>query len=1030
MLKRRAAAPLPSHEEIFLQRYRWLMASALRLTARDRQQAEDLVHDVFIHFTLDRPELERVQNLDGYLYAMMRNMHISQLRRAARVRATSISSSELSISDYDFIGDGIQAIEQRAQQTQDELRRICEYACTRKATSKTGSVLILRFFHGYYPAEIAKFLRSSRASVDKWLQIARSEVKLYLSDPNALGFIGKSSVAIQLSNAAPTTEDFVNELRSVIFKPLEQECFTAAQLQELYFSTEAGSIECQALGHIVSCTQCLDAVNALLDLPLLSDRYPTKTLNTDKRKPDSNGGSGPGASSGGRGEGSGGDDFLARSRRRRKRVLEHRPQQLRISVNGFILGSQDVSAELNKQTISVKGEEKIGFVEVFSEQEVRLLFSNVEPPPDGPIEHRKRVELSDHRSVELMLDFSESWPSLHVTYHDPTFAMAESEAVGSRQEAEGRVPLSTRSQVQNPKHKAQNPRFFSVLRASVVNFFKSFDLGLFSRPASVTALFALLLIAAVAILYRRTPTPPLSAASLLQKAAASEEMIASNPNQVVHRIITLEERVSEPRADRGPRAGTPRGVVAATGSPSQIVSRRRLELWRSGAQQAAALRVYDEQNQLINGQWTKGGVSRVLLHHGAKLQPAPSARILESSIAFAEVWQLAPSAGGFASLIGRGERAIVSESASEYTINYQRADTNADGLQAATLVLNRPELRAIRQTLVVKQGSEVREYVFSESSFEQRQVSAVAPSVFEPDPALLGDTGTRGSGDTGTISASPSLPVAASPVTVASAELEVEVVRQLNQVNAFLGEQINVERTLEGRLQVKGIVETDERKSELLQALISFRSNPAVKIEITTVAEVLKRQRQSPSTSATTSEVASGTGESPVDAELRQYFSKRGVPAEQLNQEVQRFSSRALNHSFQARRHALALKQIAERFSLEDLRGLDPEARAKWFAMLAQHARALQQETAVLRRDLESVFPSLAAGSTGADVASDEALVRAAQQLFAVAVDNDEKIRRSFAIYAGAPGLAPVKTAQFWQSLGNAERIAQAISSR
>ncbi len=92
MQQPRATPPISSHEDLFIQRYQWLMDSALRLTGRDQEEAEDLVHDVFIHFTLDRPDLERLTNLEGYLYTMLRNLHVSQIRRAARIRATIPSS--------------------------------------------------------------------------------------------------------------------------------------------------------------------------------------------------------------------------------------------------------------------------------------------------------------------------------------------------------------------------------------------------------------------------------------------------------------------------------------------------------------------------------------------------------------------------------------------------------------------------------------------------------------------------------------------------------------------------------------------------------------------------------------------------------------------------------------------------------------------------------------------------------------------------------------------------------------------------
>src|ERR687888_329085 len=74
------------HEDVFLARYGALRAWALRLTEGDAARAEDLVHDAFVQFTLARPDLGRVENLDGYLYQMLRNLNVSQMRRARRRR--------------------------------------------------------------------------------------------------------------------------------------------------------------------------------------------------------------------------------------------------------------------------------------------------------------------------------------------------------------------------------------------------------------------------------------------------------------------------------------------------------------------------------------------------------------------------------------------------------------------------------------------------------------------------------------------------------------------------------------------------------------------------------------------------------------------------------------------------------------------------------------------------------------------------------------------------------------------------------
>ncbi len=102
------AKPQSSHEELFMQRYEQLRMWALRLVLGDQQQAEDLLHDAFIHFTLHRSLIEHVQNLDAYLYTMLRNLPLSQARRLART-----PQGHLSLLDYDSADIGLQSIDRR-----------------------------------------------------------------------------------------------------------------------------------------------------------------------------------------------------------------------------------------------------------------------------------------------------------------------------------------------------------------------------------------------------------------------------------------------------------------------------------------------------------------------------------------------------------------------------------------------------------------------------------------------------------------------------------------------------------------------------------------------------------------------------------------------------------------------------------------------------------------------------------------------------------------------------------------------------
>ena len=203
-----------SHEEVFLARYGPLRAWALRLTGGDAARAEDLVHDAFVQFTFARPDLARVQNLDGYLYQMLRNLNTSQMRRANRRRG-----DEPAVFEYDSAEFVLRAADPRDLiRVQDELRQVCHYACVRKESSKAGSVLILRFMHGYYPVEIARFTGSTREAVEERLRVARNEARQYLKDPESLRFINKERGARAASTGyVQTPEELLSDLRRRVF---------------------------------------------------------------------------------------------------------------------------------------------------------------------------------------------------------------------------------------------------------------------------------------------------------------------------------------------------------------------------------------------------------------------------------------------------------------------------------------------------------------------------------------------------------------------------------------------------------------------------------------------------------------------------------------------------------------------------------------------------------------------------------------------------------------------------------------------
>ncbi len=994
-----ATSPNTEHEALFIQRYQRLLNSALQLTEGNRERAEDIVHDAFIQFSFSHADINAIENLDGYLYGMLRKLHLSQMRRESRSRIQPHF-----LVEYDSAETGLHMIDPRDRlQAQEELRRVCHYACTRKETSKAGSVLILRFFHGYYPSEITKVIRGSRQAVDLRLRRARAEAKASLGNPEGLVFMNEKPAPDMRGNLlGQSTVELLAELRHTIFRSRHGDCLSHEQLYSLYEPHSEAPITCEILAHLVSCPPCLDEVNKMYGLPFLSERYAVDTMGKD----DSSKGGGPGEGTGGGAS----DKGVARCRRRAREVFEHRPQELHISVNGFIQGSQKVNSEQSEQTLDIDMAEQIGFVEVFSEQETRLLFLDVEPPPSGSVEQRTGVELSNERTLELTLSFRGPWPTLHTIYRDPLLR-AERET-----ESDLEHELSvTESALSDSQETARKGSWRTIVPGAVAKFRRSLGKESFwLRPGIVTAIVALILAIAVLSLYVRVRPPAVTAVDVLQRSTQAEEAIASRPDTVLHRTLQLEERSSS----------------------GDLIARNRVDVWQSAERGVMARRLYNEKNSLVAGDWRRNDGVQTLCQHGVRpqLQLAPEKPGGPVTIPFESVWQQSLSAKDFTSLIGGANRARVEENPDSYVIRYANEGglANTRGLIRAALFIRRSDLHPFEQTLTVSDGNEVRDYRLTETSFERRAASAVEASVFEPEPELLSermkDEGGRMKPEAESLHPSSFIP---HPSVVATAELEVEVLRLIHQAEADMGEQVSVTRGSDGILRVEGIFDTDQRKSEILRGLQPVMNNSAVKVDVQTVSEALKRQSQPrQSASQITIQPPESTANTvPVEDELRRYFAAKGFKNAQIDDEVRRFSNRMLDQSREAMAHAWALKRLADRFSSEQLATLDKDARNKWRSMIGEHAQALSQETTSLRQELQVIFSNQITDSPTEEIelSNDRDLSRAIERLFDLCSQYTQVVRSAFIISSENTNAQVIRTGQFWRSLKRVESLGTKI---
>jgi RNA polymerase sigma factor (sigma-70 family) len=1031
MLDQRRAATRPEEkrEQLFTERYESLLAWALRLTNQNHEAAQDLVQDAFVQFMLGRTGLEQIENIDGYLRRMLRYMHASRMSRQAQ----RLQDTALSVADYDSLTLGWTAIEPpRRMQAFEELQQICSYACARKESSRAGSVLILRYFHDYFPTEIASVIGTSRHCVDQWQRLARREVKLFMNEPGRLRFVAAKRAAERAATRSfAATSDPMSELRQMIFLSCQGPCLSADELHEIYALGRTDALTTTRLAHIVSCRSCLDAVNSLLGLPLLAQRsQPEPSAEpSDRDEPPTDG-------SGGDSSGGGPVDVRRRLGRHLRTISEHKPHELRITVNGAPVSSLKISSDLTEVDLNLNPDEPVEFVEITSEQGVQLLFFSSGKGSES--EQWAWIELSEGRTLAAFLRLQDG-PSLRVIYKDPlpgelsvTQEMLNATGLSSPLALVQTVDetMESRVVIHRPVDllRSWTKKFLGVIKRSEASALDS-DLNnasaearftlfsgqldrrrLWTRPGFVAVLIATLLIAAVLIWMNRAE-PALTAAALLDRAGVAEQAVEQLRDQVSHRVVNLEERHS------------PEGAV---------VSRRRIEIWQNHATGDRAQRLYDESNQLVAGTWQKAGGARMVYQHGSKAQPqaAPSAPA-DLLLSLENIWQLDPSARVFGNLIAEPSAVKVERRSASYVLTYEKERAiGASRLLKATLTLNQSDLRPIEQTLLVQRGGDLREYRSAETSFELVPSKAVNKAVFEVEPELIG--GARTNGRTGdwahrdlTSSRVPPLTSALTPA-VASAELEVDVAYLLNLAKADRNEQVALTRSAGGSLRVEGIVETEQRKNELLRALAPVSQNPAVAIDIRTVEEALQGTRTSGAisihqTEATASSVA-------VDRELREYLSKNNSTANgDLDDAVRSFSSRTVKRAYDALFHAIALKQLINRFANVDMRTVAPDARTKWLAMVREQAAAFERETALLRRELQPVFFTGAESNVVEELAidNDEDLAAAVEKLHKLALANNEAVRMAFTISSRSS--AGALKSSFWRLSANAEGLAQRI---
>jgi hypothetical protein len=374
------------------------------------------------------------------------------------------------------------------------------------------------------------------------------------------------------------------------------------------------------------------------------------------------------------------------------------------------------------------------------------------------------------------------------------------------------------------------------------------------------------------------------------------------------------------------------------------------------------------------------------------------------------------------------------------TINHQ---INFDGqISEAVLNLRRTDYHPVSQTLKVRTANGETTFEISEVNFEVVSLNTLKPNFFDETPTsteivkIEKTTPSPSPEDSATpeVSPSPSAEkspevaenktpkIVTTPKVTADTNLEVEVLQLLSNARADLGEEITV-KLENGILYIRGLVESNERRNEILNNLQSVRQNPAVRIELETINEAVAKQKNQPSKKPTTVDnLETKTLNSAAQNDLVEHFGNEA--------EAKRFASNTVSRSSQTMSHVYALRRLAKQFSAAEIKKLSPEAKAKWLNLIASHARSFVSTNQGLAGDLSRVFNApKVSGSANIEVNSIDDLPRAIESLFATASGNDRLIRSALTISASDTQFSALRATQFWQSLKNAEALAIKIAS-
>jgi hypothetical protein len=520
-----------SSEHFFARHYDWLLKWGAYLVRGRQEQAEDLVHELFIQFQRTSPDLTTDEEAKAYLYRSLRNLFLSSV-----ARNTVAQQHQLSIYDYDNFRIGISAIDRGSLfSVREDLWSICRYACERKAGLRAASYFILRFFLEYCPSEIMALACTNRAAFDKNIQLMRGEVCSHMQHPGSPLFTRRLAEDPKLDGREG---DLFQQLSLFIHTFCHGSCLTPEEIRFLY--STGVPVETTVLAHLVSCEPCRTACLNHLDKKsgLHAPRADHGAVGTRSRS---------------------GLSVVRRTRRvsldelhrRYQENFEHRPAYLHLSIAGKTEASQRITSLCSELSASLSFAKMPVFVEITGEQGIRMLSLLLDEDLNLPGDVRASTPLSDGRSLHMEASSRAGSLQVRVTYIDPVVEQDDEE------------PSSLPTTLARVHGQPRPISFAARIRNRIGRAFMDF-----SWPSAIAGTAALALCLFTFTMHAHHHYLRRQALSILAEADHSEKATVSRHD--VHHVGTFE--VEGP--DRKPR------------------QQQRVEVWQSNLSSHRAMRLY------------------------------------------------------------------------------------------------------------------------------------------------------------------------------------------------------------------------------------------------------------------------------------------------------------------------------------------------------------------------------------------------------------------------------------------------------